>query len=99
MRLSDRGRLDLGAEKKIVDVASMRYRARQRRKWRTAVHSGYVRTREGDQHEDGGKRKERIPGQARVWWCFECMRVPAGWCMVWRKVQDREIERDGKRKQ
>jgi len=59
MRLNDRGRLDLGAEKKIVDAASMRYRARKRWKWRTAVHSGYVRTREGDQHEDRGEEKKR----------------------------------------
>jgi hypothetical protein len=98
MRLNDRGRLDLGAEKKIVDVASMRYRARKRRKWQTAVHSGYVRTREGDQHRIGKRKRERIPGQAR-WWCCECMRVPAGWCMDRCKVQDKKIERDGKRQQ
>jgi len=62
MRLNDRERLDLRAERKIVDMRSMRYRARKKRKWRTAVHSGYVHTyvkKEGGQHNGRGKERKR----------------------------------------
>ena len=63
IRLNDRGRLDLGVERK-VDVGSMRYQGRKRKR-RTAVHSGYVRTREEGQHNDKGKEKKR----ADPWAC------------------------------
>ena len=66
MRLNDRGRLDLGAVTKIVDVASTRYQARKRRKWRTAVHSGYVQGKETSTRVGGKIKREWIPGQARV---------------------------------